>query len=289
MSCPDLLRNLPEIGNLYLAFECRPRQNGDWLNGSVVARVTSLPPPVLFLPGFMCDSRLFAPQVEALRGHGIEAYHGDLCGAASVTRLARQVLAQAPPHFALVGLSMGGIIAFEILRRAPGRVTHLALLNTTPRADANGPARKRQLARIARGEVADVMREDLKPQYLAAPNRTPENLALIMAMAERLGEEVFARQTLALMNRPDSEALLSEIGCPTLVLAGAEDTVCPPALHESMAREIPGATLRVLERCGHLSTLEQPARVTALIAGLVNANLPAGETRPRLKLVRGHD
>ena len=216
---------------------------------------------VVFLPGFLCDERLFAPQREALLKEGIASSVGNLTTAASIERLASHVLRAAPDQFALAGLSMGGIVAFEILRQAPERVTHLALLNTTPRADRSGPMRAKQLRRVLDGEFEGVLREELKPQYLAEQNRTPELLDLLLAMGRSLGSEVFRQQTVALMGREGSEDTLASISCPTLVLAGALDSVCPPRLHEEKAAALPDARLEVLPRCGHISTLEQPHAV----------------------------
>ncbi|MEO1203507.1 MAG: alpha/beta fold hydrolase [Pseudomonadota bacterium] len=223
----------------------------------------------LFLPGMMCDERLFAPQVEAL---DVAATHADTRHADSVADMARQVLAAAPPRFACIGLSMGGILAFEIWRQAPDRVTHLALLDTNPRAEKD----ERQAERFAEIEFAlhgglrELAIERMKPKYLAASKRDDQALLdLVLDMAMELGPEVFRRQSMLLKDRPDSVATLATIDCPTLVLCGAEDQLCPVEYHEQMAREIPGARLSVVEDCGHLSTLEQPAAVSEEINRLI--------------------
>ncbi|MEO1041161.1 MAG: alpha/beta hydrolase [Pseudomonadota bacterium] len=231
------------------------------------------PRHVVFLPGFMCDARLFAHQISALREAGIDASVGDLTEAASIERMAAQVLAAAPDRFALVGLSMGGIVAFEILRQAPGRVTHLGLLNTTPKSDQAGPTRVQQMRRVIDGQFADVLREELKPQYLAVQNQTADRLELIYDMGRRLGPDVFTRQTIALMGRRGSEDMLGSVTCPTLVLTGAYDAVCTPKIHEAMAASIPHAQLEVIPRCGHLSSLEQPDAVTHHLLSLLDCAL----------------
>ena len=224
---------------------------------------------VVFLPGFMCDGRLFRPQIEALSRKGVACSVGDLTQACSIERMAQMVLKDAPKRFAVAGLSMGGIVALEIYKQAPERVTHLALMNTTARADAAGLARKKQLGRVAAGELDLVLREELKPQYLAPLNRTPERLELLEAMGVALGKDVFCRQTMALTIRDAYLETASSILCPTLVIAGADDTVCPIDRHEEIANRIGASQLTVLSNCGHISTLEQPEAVSGAILELL--------------------
>jgi pimeloyl-ACP methyl ester carboxylesterase len=227
---------------------------------------------IIFLPGFMCDGRLFTPQTGYLSARGFDCRVADLSNAATIERMARQVLQTAPDRFALAGLSMGGIVAFEIVRQAPGRVSHLALLNTTARRDAAGPARKDQMKRVVGGEFSLVLREELKPQYLAPQNRTPEILDVLDRMGQTLGEETFVKQSMALTIRRDAFDVLAGITCPTLILAGEQDRVCPVDRHEEIASRIPRAEFRVLPGCGHISTLEAPEEVnTALLALLTPA------------------
>ena len=210
----------------------------------------------------MCDERLFQAQKSSLGRSGFECLDGDITGSASIEGIAASVLAAAPGKFGLVGLSMGGIVALEMLRQAPERVSHLALLNSTAHADKIQDQRKEQLCRVADGELGLVMQEELKPKYLAAQNRTGERLELLADMGARLGEEVFARQSIALMNRCAAHDLLPNIKCPTLVMTGRDDIVCTPDLHFEMANAIPDASLSIVAECGHLSSIERPDAVT---------------------------
>jgi pimeloyl-ACP methyl ester carboxylesterase len=225
---------------------------------------------LVFLPGMMLDEGVFASQIAALA-----RYHpsvADLTRADSVEALAEQVLARAPSRFALVGLSMGGIVAMEIYRRAPERVVRLALLDTTPYADRpdRSALRMEQLAAVERGELAGVMRESMKPLYLAECHRRNRPLLeSIMDMGLRLGAEVFKRQTLALRDRPDNFAVLATVRCPTLILCGREDRLCPPETHVSMAQAVQCADLLMLSGTGHLSPLEAPDRVGAALKDLM--------------------
>ncbi len=217
---------------------------------------------VLLLPGMMCDERLFEPQMDTIN---VPMHVGDTTRDDSFAAMARRALAEAPDRFAIVGLSMGGILAFEIWRQAPDRVTHLALLDTNPHADSaeRRSMRAEQIAQVLKGGLRSLAIDSLKPAYLAEANRDDDDLLeTILAMALDLGADVFERQSIALKERIDSVATLATIDCPTTILCGAEDRLCPVEYHELMAERIPGARLVVVDDCGHLATLEQPAVVT---------------------------
>ncbi len=211
----------------------------------------------------MCDARLYAPQIAALsRDRALMV--APLTGNDTIAALAAEVLVHAPPFFALAGLSMGGIVAMEIMAQAPGRVARLALLDTNPRAELPQAQarRKPQVDRARGGELAAIMRDEMKPNYLADGPRKSEILDLCMEMALDLGPEVFARQSMALRDRADRQDTLRHVTVPTLVLCGEDDRLCPPERHELMHRLIPGSTLTVLPGAGHLPTLEQPEATT---------------------------
>lgn len=217
---------------------------------------------ILLLPGMMCDERLWSHQIAAI---DVPVQVADTSNADNFAEMADQVLAMAPSKFAMAGLSMGGILAFEIWRQAPERVTHLALLDTNPHPDkpSNRPVRFEQIEAAASGKLEELAVESLKPLYLAEKNRDAEAmLTTILDMALKLGPEVFERQSLAVMNRPDSVQTLATISCPTSIICGLEDTICPVRFHDFMAREITGADLVVIDNCGHLSSMEQPEVVT---------------------------
>lgn len=220
--------------------------------------------PIVLLPGMMCDRRLWSAQIAALEAEGHPVLVPDISGAQSIHEIARQVLAQTPERFALAGLSMGGIVAFELWRQASGRITHLALLDTNAREEL--PERRAlrgpQIEAVASGRLREVMIEEMKPRYLAERHRADRLLLdLVLDMALALGPDAFRRQSIALRDRPDSVATLATIDCPTLVLCGREDTLCPIEYHLAMAERIRGADLVVLGDCGHLSPLEAPEAV----------------------------
>jgi pimeloyl-ACP methyl ester carboxylesterase len=167
---------------------------------------------------------------------------------------------------------MGGILAFEIWRQASERVTHMALLDTNPHAERadRKSLRLRQIEQVSSGRLRELAIEQLKPLYLAQAHRNDEQLLnTILDMSLGLGPDVFRSQSIALRDRIDSVPTLASIDCPTLVLCGAEDVLCPVEYHKLMAERIPSAKLSVIDQCGHLSSLEQPDVVTQLLVELL--------------------
>ncbi|TDT74855.1 pimeloyl-ACP methyl ester carboxylesterase [Litoreibacter halocynthiae] len=225
-----------------------------------------MPEPLVFLPGMMCDGRLYGPQIKAL-GRDRAIHLAPICAHETVEALATEVLASAPPTFALAGLSMGGIVAMEVVRRAPTRVTRLALMDTNALAEtpAYAAAREPQIARVMAGSLVEVMREEMKPDYLAPGAGRQAVLDLVMDMALDMGEGVFLRQSRALQRRPDQQNVLRKLKIPTLILCGEHDRLCPVARHQFMADLIFRATLVVVPDAGHLPTLEQPEAVNAAL------------------------
>jgi pimeloyl-ACP methyl ester carboxylesterase len=221
--------------------------------------------PLLLLPGLLCDAGLWAPQAEALADVA-EVQVADLTQDDRVEAMAARVLAQAPARFALAGLSMGGYVAFEILRQAPERVSRLALLDTTAAPDSPERAlqRRRSLAILKRGRFLGVTQQLLPTLVHPRHVHGPVGQA-VQAMAQRVGPEAYRRQQTAILHRPDSRPLLPTLTPPTLVLGGADDALTPPAVVQALAAAIPRAQLHTLPDCGHLPTLEQPEATSALM------------------------
>ena len=221
----------------------------------------------------MCDARLFAPQINALGADTpimVAPLKGD-----RIEEIASAVLTAAPQRFALAGLSMGGIVAMEMLRRAPDRISRLCLMDTNPLAETPQKAAERdpQIVRVKAGRLEEVMRDEMKPNYLApGPNRL-RVMQIVMEMARDLGPDRFVTQSRALQRRRDQQGTLRRIKCPTLVLCGEHDQLCPPQRHALMAELIDGASLSVIEGAGHLPTLEQPEVVNDLLIDWLRAPL----------------
>ena len=232
----------------------------------LICRISMLPArpnSLILLPGMMCDDRLFATQITRLCHEfedKVEVIVPVLDTADTIKGLAHNIIAEAPASFALAGLSMGGIVAMEILAQAPERINRLALMDTNPLAETNeGLVRRdRQIQDVQNGLLKQGIMDEMKPLYLAENPHKQAILDLCMDMALSLGEVVFIRQSCALRDRPDQTATLAPAHCPTLILYGAEDRLCPPERHYLMKQLIPHATLAEIEGAGHLPPLEAP-------------------------------
>lgn len=224
---------------------------------------------LVLLPGLLCDRAVWRAQIDAL-GPAFVADYGAL---ESLPAMAAHVLATAPAGpLVVAGHSMGGRVAFEMLRQAPERIERLALLDTSyhPLADGEAGEKERtgRLALLAKAR-SDGMRAMARDWALGMvhPSRhdTPVFEA-VLDMFERHTPDIFAAQINALLNRPDCSALLGAIRCPTLLLCGREDAWSPPSRHEHMHAAIAGSRLVVIEQCGHMSTMEQHDAVSRALA-----------------------
>ena len=206
----------------------------------------------------MCDARLFAPQIERF-SRSRQIVLGTMYDDQSIDHMATRVLQNSPPKFDLLGLSMGGIVAMKIAELAPDRLTGLALLDTNPLSEPTEKQlnRDKQIELVKQGGLRAVIRDEMKPNYLADTSNKDQILDLCMAMAEDLGTVIFESQSLALRNRPDQLQTLKQIKVPTLVLCGEFDQLCPPERHQLIHRHIIGSELRIIPNAGHLPTLEQ--------------------------------
>lgn len=221
--------------------------------------------PLVLIPGMMCDARMWG-------GLGLALYPRDVghalpTGADSIAALAAALLRDTPDRFALAGLSMGGIVAMEVVRQAPERVERLALMDTNPLAEAPALQARRnpQIARVLAGGLAQVMRDEMKPLYLADTPHRAEILDLCMQMALSLGPATFAAQSRALASRPDQTATLAAYKGPALVLMGEHDLPCPRSRHDLMHALMPQSRLVVIPGAGHLPILEKPLETTAAL------------------------
>ena len=222
---------------------------------------------LVLLPGLICDARLWRDAIAPL-GDSVRPTIADLTQDDSIAAMASRALAAAPARFALAGLSMGGYVALEIMRQAPERVTHLALLDTTAQPDDEARLAKRRagIESIKLGKFIGVSQALLAS--LVAPQRLDTPLAAaVQAMSERVGQEAYVRQQTAIMGRIDSRPGLSQIRVPTLVGVGELDILTPPALSREIAAGIAGAELVVFAGSGHLSSMEVPEAVAGAMRG----------------------
>lgn len=222
-------------------------------------------PTLVFACAHLSDERLYAHQVEALQAtHDCRVFaFRDL---PTLGAMAEELLAHAPPRFTLIGLSLGGYLAFEVIRRQLGRIERLVLLDTRAGTDdeARRQGRLSDLTKVRSGGIEALIPE-LPQRWLHPDHRAPLG-DLLASMARSIGARGQFNQQQAMLTRPDSHPDLRRVRVPTLVACGREDVVTPLADHERMRDCIPGARLDVIERCGHLTTIEQPQAATSLLA-----------------------
>ena len=218
------------------------------------------------VPGMMCDERIFSPQIEAL-SQNLEVTIADISNFSSVRELASDVLNKAPKIFSLLGHSMGGIVAMEIYSQEPNRIEKLILMDTNPKAELDEVKLKRepQIREVNKGKLLEVMRDEMKPNYLAESENKRSVLNICMDMALSLGPDVFINQSRALQSRLDQQNTIQSIKIPVLILCGSEDKLCPVERHEMMHNMITDSGLKIIKNAGHMPTLEQPRETTEAI------------------------
>ncbi len=223
-------------------------------------------PTLVLLPGLLNTHKVF-DRVIAELGDAAQVIVPELYAHDTIGAMADAALGMAPERFSLGGFSMGGYVAFEILRRAPERVERLALIDTQAAPDApESTARRRgfveqtQLGRF-HGVTSSLLPNLVHPTRLA----DPAVIDPIVEMATHVGAEGFTREQRAIMARPDSRPLLVDIKIPTVVIFGRQDRVIPLARAEEMAADISNSQLVVIEQCGHMAPLEKPAEVAAAL------------------------
>ena len=240
-----------------------------------LAPLPLVPLPLILLPGSLCNELLFQPQIDFFKGHR-EVIVANFSNCDSIEAMAAKVLNEAPAEFALAGLSMGGIVAFEMFRQAPQRIVRIALLDTNPRGEVpeNVPVRHQQINDISQGGVESLKTfasEQLVPKYVFDSEQRIKLEPLVMEMALDVGADEFINQWRALASRADSWSTLKDIRCPTLILCGVHDALCNEKLHRDMALEVKHARLEIIQEAGHLSTLDAPEQVNRALETWLNS------------------
>lgn len=221
--------------------------------------------PLLLLPGLICDSRIFAPQLAAFPQAVAAADYGE---ADDLGAMAERVLAAAPDRFAMLGHSMGGRVALEVVRRAPRRVTRLALVSTGVHLPEPDEAAKRHALReIGRTRGMAALVDSWLPP-MVAPSRRDDAafMAPLHTMCVEAGLARFEAQVRALLGRPEVASLLPRLTCPVLLATGSADCWSPSHQHAAMAALIPGSQLVLVDGAGHMLPHEAPDPLNAAIA-----------------------
>ncbi len=231
-----------------------------------------MPPKPVLLPGNMCDTRLWSAEVRALLSGALDA---DLTRDDSISAMAERALTATNGQLLPVGFSMGAIVAVEMAVQAPERIVGLVLSGYNATADLPERAAHRpvQQVEVRAGGLERVLVEELKPNYLAAQNRKDGALrGLLRDMGMGLGADVFVRQSEALRLREDRRAAIAALDIPVLYLCGQEDTLCPPAWHQSWGDITPNAQFREVAGAGHMLPLEAPSVFAATIEHWMTIN-----------------
>ena len=226
------------------------------------------------IPGTLCDYNLFKYQTEGLKDL-VDCRVASNTSASSLKQVAKNILDNYSGSFSVMGLSYGGIVAFELLRQAPERINKLILMNTNYKQPSERTRinQQRFIGMAYLGEFKEITSKILIDAMLHPKNAKKQELReTILNMALNVGTYGFFNQVKAQLARPDSSKDLQNIKCPTLIITGKEDNICPLKLHKEMAETIPNSTLKIIEECGHLSALEQPNLVNSIIINWWNKN-----------------
>ncbi|MFH1805667.1 MAG: alpha/beta hydrolase [Pseudomonadota bacterium] len=234
------------------------------------------PITVMFLPGMLADHRLWLPGLDYLHhlvGAGvIVPVFPDFTDCETVEAMAERVLENAPARFAIVGMSMGGYVAFELMRRVPDRISHLMLVNTQAGADDAKTRRRRQmLAQIVgthrpfQGVSGAVLDDMLHPEH----RHDAGIIKTLSVMADDLGVAVYRRQQRAVALRRDCRDILPDLTMPCAIVGGLADKITPPVAQQIMADAIPMAQMTMVAGAGHYVPLECPDIFAGILADLL--------------------
>ena len=221
---------------------------------------------LIMIPGLGSDGAVWRRTIAAL-GREAACVIGDTLSDATLPKMARRILAQAPPRFALAGVSMGGMVTLEILKLASDRVTRLALVDTNARPDTlaqKAYRRAANLAVVAMGDFRTLAERSLSS--LVHPDAPQDVRDEMVEMSVRVGPQVYVRQNRAVAARKDLRPVLTGIAVPTAVIVGQEDRLTPLAMSQEMHALTLGSTLHVIPGCGHLPPIEAPEALASLLA-----------------------
>ncbi len=233
--------------------------------------------PLVLIPGMMSDSRGFLPQIVELSWETSVHVAPPLTGE-TIEEMGDAILARAPQRFALCGHGLGGMVAMDLLNRAPERVTRLALMDTNCQSELPqvAAAREKRIVAARAGRLAEAMQNELRPEHIADGDQREAIWQMMQDMALDLGVETFIRQSRVLQKRPDQQGILRKSRTPTLILCGEADTLFPVRRHEFMAHLMPNAKLEVVPGAGHLPALENPNAVSASLRNWLSWPISAG-------------
>jgi len=219
---------------------------------------------IVLVPGLLCDRTVWSHFITRI-GERVPVTVADLTSQNSITAMAEDTLDSCPGQLYVAGYSMGGRVAFEMVRLAKDRIKKLALLDTGVHPRKQGEEiRRKKLVDMAYANGMRALAEEWLPPFVHPDRHSDRHLMeMLTAMVERMSPEIHEIQINALLNRPDVRPLLSEINCETLLMAGRQDTWAPVAQHEDICRKLVNSSLVVVENAGHFAPVERPGIVSA--------------------------
>jgi pimeloyl-ACP methyl ester carboxylesterase len=223
---------------------------------------------LVLVPGLGSDSAVWRRTVLELNGE-VTCTVGDTLNDDSLHAMAQRILANAPRNFALAGVSMGGMVALEIMRIAPQRITRLALVDTRARPDTPAQKAYRHLANLLAGSLDYRRLSEFSMGSLVHSSAAPDIRAELLEMSGRVGAKTYIRQNRAVLARTDLRPILHQIAIPTAIVVGAEDRMTPVELSKEMHELIPGSSLRIINDCGHLPPIEKPEAMAGILLDLL--------------------
>lgn len=229
---------------------------------------------LVMIPPMLADARVFGPQIQDLsREHAVMVTPAT-CGE-RMEEIASQILSWSPSKFALAGMGFGGMVAMEIMRRAPERVTRVAFIGTTAQADApdTAAARETQIIAARAGRWEDVLKHEINSTWMASTTDKVSLVRHLMEMGREIGPENYVKQARAMQRRKDQQAVLRKIDVPSTVICGRQDGQYHIKRHQFMAELIPYAQLEVIDNAGYLPTVEAPDAVTDALRRWMKAPL----------------
>jgi pimeloyl-ACP methyl ester carboxylesterase len=223
---------------------------------------------LVMIPGLGSDAAVWRRTITALNSE-VNCLVGDTLSDRSLRGMAQRILDQAPETFALAGVSMGGMVALEMMKIAPQRMTRLALIDTNVRPDAIARKAYRYFANFV-AITGDFERlSERSVNSLVHPSTPNDVRAELAEMGARVGVKTYVRQNVAVAARKDLRPVLQSIAVPTAVIVGHEDRVTPIELSQEIHDLTPGSTLHVIPDCGHLPPIEKPAALAVILLGLM--------------------
>ena len=224
---------------------------------------------LVLVPGLGSDAAVWRRTIAVLDGEA-RCMVGDTLSDDTLPGMARRILGHAPQRFALAGVSMGGMVALEVMKIAPERVTQLAMIDTNARPDTLGQKAYRRLVNLVVGTFGDFKRlSERSLGSLVHPSAPGDVRAELVEIGARVGARTYIRQNRAVSARADLREVLPSIAVPTAVIVGEEDRMTPIAMSQEIQRLTPGSTLDVIPGCGHLPPIEKPAATAALLRALL--------------------